>query len=230
MRSGSCFLRPPLALRTGGSGSSCSPETTPWPTARAEESESAGNHPGATDSLTGATALWLTPHGMTGVDATGKAGAGGEFAASVEMWATPNVPSRGPESPESKATRNSGGVDLQTQVMLGSAWPTPASRDVKGTKDASHMDRSTGSMHLDQLPNFVAHVFTPTTAPSGPQDHTSGSDGPPSRPRLNPLFVAYLMGWPLPDANGCGFSATELSRFRRRWRSTFCDLVSRIEP
>lgn len=31
-----------------------------WPTARGEDSESAGNHPGATDSLTGAAKLWPT--------------------------------------------------------------------------------------------------------------------------------------------------------------------------
>jgi hypothetical protein len=32
-----------------------------WPTARAEDAESAGNHPDATDSLTGATRNWTTP-------------------------------------------------------------------------------------------------------------------------------------------------------------------------
>ena len=36
-------------------------QTAMWPTARAEDSESAGNHPGATDSLTGAAKLWQTP-------------------------------------------------------------------------------------------------------------------------------------------------------------------------
>ena len=32
-----------------------------WPSPRAEDSESAGNHPDAVDSLTGATKLWATP-------------------------------------------------------------------------------------------------------------------------------------------------------------------------
>jgi hypothetical protein len=32
-----------------------------WPWARAEDAESAGNHPGATDSLTGASKTWATP-------------------------------------------------------------------------------------------------------------------------------------------------------------------------
>jgi hypothetical protein len=32
-----------------------------WPTARSEDAESCGNHPGATDSLTGAARQWPTP-------------------------------------------------------------------------------------------------------------------------------------------------------------------------
>lgn len=47
MRSGFLFERPTLALRTAESGSSS------WPTARAEDSECCGNHPGAQDSLGG---------------------------------------------------------------------------------------------------------------------------------------------------------------------------------
>ncbi len=51
MRNGQCFQRERLALRTAGSASLSSA----WPTARAEDSESCGNHLGATDSLTGMT-------------------------------------------------------------------------------------------------------------------------------------------------------------------------------
>ena len=56
MRSGFLFERPTLALRTDGSASSS------WPTARAEDSECCGNHPGAQDSLGGATRDWRTPN------------------------------------------------------------------------------------------------------------------------------------------------------------------------
>jgi hypothetical protein len=34
---------------------------------------------------------WHTPHGMTGVDATGKQGAGGEFAKQATQWPTPTA-------------------------------------------------------------------------------------------------------------------------------------------
>lgn len=53
-----------------------------WATPRGEDSESCGNHPGASDSLTGQTKLWLAPHGQGGKDKQGKMGGsgGGEFA------------------------------------------------------------------------------------------------------------------------------------------------------
>lgn len=59
MRNGFLFERPTLALRTDESAFSS------WPTARAEDSESCGNHPSASgggDSLTGVTLDWRTPN------------------------------------------------------------------------------------------------------------------------------------------------------------------------
>jgi hypothetical protein len=52
MRSGFLFERPTLALRTAESACSS------WPTARAEDSESCGNHQGVQDSLGGAARDW----------------------------------------------------------------------------------------------------------------------------------------------------------------------------
>lgn len=69
-----------------------------WPTPRSEDSECAGNHPGAVDSLTGAAGLWATPRTITG---------GGESA----------------ERKQELGRAESGGGDLQSQVNL---WQTPA--------------------------------------------------------------------------------------------------------
>src|SRR4029434_7062682 len=61
-----------------------------WPTARAEDSESCGNHPGATDSLTGATRNWPTPHTncTTGAGSQGRDG-GDNLQTTVDLWQTP---------------------------------------------------------------------------------------------------------------------------------------------
>lgn len=53
-----------------------------------------------------------------------------------------------------------GGDNLQTAVAM---WPTPATRDYKGANSADHLANGTGRKHLDQLPNFVEHLWrTPT--------------------------------------------------------------------
>lgn len=75
-------------------------------------------------------------------------------------------------------------------------WPTPATRDYKGANSAEHLTNGTGRLHLDQLPNYVEHIFLPKA-----QNQSDGGRSLPnntgSRPRLNPAFVCHLMGWPI---------------------------------
>lgn len=118
----------------------------------------------------------------------------------VQSWATPNVPSRGPEKRANKAARKSGGEDTQTQAIN---WPTASARDCKGVNQ--HLS-SRGT--LDQLPN-AAEVWTD---PSSPQDAPTTDDGlnsllavwtRPSCPRLSPGFQWWLMGMPHPAVIFC---------------------------
>ncbi len=55
-------------------------------------------------------------------------------------------------------------------------WPTPATRDHKGANSADHLENGTGRLHLDQLPNFVAHVWPTPQARDG-----AGRGADPSR-------------------------------------------------
>ena len=67
---GRLYQLPPLAPRTGGIESgSCAGMN--WPTARKEDGESCGNHPGAVDSLTGAVRCWPTPTKQDGENCAG---------------------------------------------------------------------------------------------------------------------------------------------------------------
>ncbi|WP_394658794.1 hypothetical protein, partial [uncultured Novosphingobium sp.] len=83
-------------------------------------------------------------------------------------------------------------------------WPAPAARDHKGTNSPEHLQVSSGSLHLDQLPNFVEHVFLPHSSPDLPTlaaGSTSSTDSPNSnqpsaKRKLNPIFVEALMRWP----------------------------------
>ena len=144
-----------------------------WPTARAEDSESAGNHPDKMDSLTGVTRLWATPRTISG---------GGESA----------------ERKQELGRTISGGGDLQSQVedpIRG--WRTPSSRDWKDTEGMSttgvNPDGSVRS-RIDQLGRQVLLTKEP-----GPTSLNAGQNSPqPSMPkrRLNYRFVLWLMGFP----------------------------------
>lgn len=119
------LARQKLGRRIFGSDSSR------WPSARAEDAESCGNHPGAQDSLTGIVRHWKTPHGLSGTDRHGKtAGGGGEFARQALAWQTdwpsPRTITGGGESRERKqelGRQRSGGGDLQAASL---AFSLPA--------------------------------------------------------------------------------------------------------
>lgn len=206
-----------------GFGLNLAQATGAWPSPRAEDSESAGNHPNATDSLTGATKDWQTP----GTDSFRSRGGnrkdemGLDQQARTQDWATPNVPNRGPEARQKKKKRGSGGEDLQTQAgtwptpncpaphdsentvglgrgprdgygkMLQDAaaapWMTPQARDHKSGESI----RSTTELYGRRSPP-LSHQAPRTDLPGS----TSSSSGPTSRPRLNPAFTCWLMGWP----------------------------------
>ncbi|TIW20628.1 MAG: hypothetical protein E5V63_31165 [Mesorhizobium sp.] len=51
-----------------------------------------------------------------------------------------------------------------------SARPTPATRDYKGANSPDHLENGTGQKHMDQLPNFVEHMWPMWRTP------TSGSE------------------------------------------------------
>lgn len=53
-----------------------------------------------------------------------------------------------------------------------SQWPTPATRDYKGANSADHLENGTGRKHLDQLPNFVEHLWTTPSAGDGQRGGT----------------------------------------------------------
>lgn len=157
-----------------------------WPTARQEDGESCGNHPGAVDSLTGATKTWKTPHGMGNEDFRGKKGGagGGEFALQANNWqppATDSFRSRGGERKDEM------GLDQQARM-----FPTPASRDYRTPNKRSFQERS-GTTKGEQLQNFVEHCLGSPPAPPTPDGPPSSESAPTSR-RL----------WPTPDTAASG--------------------------
>jgi hypothetical protein len=101
-----------------GTGEQLMDEVANWPTARQEDSERAGNHPEATDSLTGVTNNWPTPQfagkgpqtgpsrGTTGQESTASAAEKFSLPAEpitddglnslLEVWTRPTCPRLSP--------------------------------------------------------------------------------------------------------------------------------------
>lgn len=153
-----------------------------------------------------------------------------------------------------KEKHRSGNGAGMTLATAANAWPSPATRDYKGANSADHLEAGTGRKHLDQLPNFVAHIWaTPTASENSNrttrmahshgkthgvvlagqaadfsrQDHQTPMDGAKNsvdRRILNPRFVEWLMGWP-PMWTNSACSATELSLFKQRMRSALSQLA-----
>jgi hypothetical protein len=73
----------------------------------------------------------------------------------ASMWSTPRG-SDGEKGGPNMAF-GAGGTPLPAQAAK---WPTPASRDHKGENSPEHLTNGTGRLHMDQLPNAVAFLFS----------------------------------------------------------------------
>lgn len=116
------------------------------------------------------------------------------------QWSTPNVPNRGPEARQSKQKRGaSGSEDLQTQV---NQWGTPRAAEWKesGPEGSASHEHRLERHYLDaQALSFrPSRPDRPTPMPGEPSSSSGPTSRPPLvRPRLNPRFVEWLMGWPI---------------------------------
>lgn len=233
-----------------------------WGTPRGSDGEKGGPNQsfgaGGTP-LPAQAAQWFTPNvpngGRTlqaGTSPTGIAPDGTKRQVGLEnqarLWTTPQAHDVTARGSGQKPTSKAGNACLATDAAN---WPTPAGRDWKGENGADHLANGTGRLHLDQLPNFVAHCFTPPdpeTLRHGPKLSRLRPIWRPLRAsliashgraawrrlrrgarRLNPLFVEWLMGWP-PGHALCACSATEYILWQQLMRGALSALPMDCGP
>lgn len=242
-----------------GHGETLAAKVASWPSPRSEDSESAGNHPDATDSLTGATKLWTTPqaHDVTargsGQKPCPKAG-NACLARDAASWPTPRTLTGGGESAERKkelGRENAGGGDLQAAAQ---DWQTPSTERFR-TRGGNRSDE----MGLDNQAKWATPAAS--EARQGWQDRTRGMKGsqeslttqvlkpsrqaprsaisgeessdqrPTSRQRLNPAFVCWLMNWPWwwTQPARISFAAAEMELYRSKLRSRLSLLLEGLD-
>jgi len=188
----SSWLRKTLARRIGASGSSS------WPSTRAVDSQRGGNHPGATDSLTGATKAWPTSNARDakGIDQHHHEGAAGNsLPNAVVNWATAQAHDIRKRGAGNRLNPLGGGACLATEVC-----------------------------ELPFIRPGAATNPTPTT-PTSALGLLLQSWARPECPRLNPVFQWWLMGWPSPTLIFSASAATEWFRWRQQSLSMLCFLL-----
>lgn len=190
-----------LARHTSGSASSS------WPSSRAEDSESCGNHPGSGgDSLTGAVRSWATPqaHDEKNPRDVARAedrGRSRDLSDDAIAWSTPRAADsitghQHPETLEARKLRNGGGI--RNLCHDTAAWLTPTTSDEFGARELD--GKRSGGLNTQA---FQWH--TPTTNPVG-----WGVDGRTKIPHLNLLGQAkqaiHQEPYPTPSATPYGSS------------------------
>jgi len=161
-----------LAFPIGGSAYSS------WPTLRVTTNGGNGNPDRATN--------WKTPHGMANVDRNGKSGGagGGEFAKQANNWKTPDANCmKGSAQPGQRL----GQLDEQAEQL----WRTPSDPTKRG--GSQPVEKRLAGGHTVNLEDQAEH-------PQGQKNTNAGAQSSPkprgSRPRLNVVFVEWLMGFP----------------------------------
>jgi hypothetical protein len=193
-----------------------------WPTARAEDGESCGNHPGAVDSLTGATKNWKTPHGMSNQWRTPNTRdhhlQGPRLDAeqrqitlcdqAEKMWPTPNVPNGGRTSNTSNYREDGS----KQQVDLGAVakmWQTPGTDSFRSCGG----DRK-DEMGLDQQARFFptpasTDYRTPNTKPYNERKGKTKGEQLPN-------FVEHCLPSPLAPQTPDGLPSSPHGQTSRR--------------
>lgn len=177
----------------------------------------------------------------------------------VGQWRTPTTGSENStrgngQTVQGALNRITGGhtLNLQDQVAL---WQMPSVADTTGGRMARSGDRSNEPLLKGQASALSETWQTPRSHEVGNYQYSRGDKTKPvptltgqasshpdlltypvggisstERRSLNPLFVEWLMGWPLGwtlvGLTDLGCSETALSHFKRRMRSEFLRLAS----
>ena len=171
-----------------------------------------------------------------------------ELALGITSWSTPKA-SDGAKGGPGQSYGSGGTPPLPAQAAQ---WPTPAAQNWKGSSPDS-VTRADGKSRMDILHYRAEQGFTrpaPVTTQLGKQCFPHAPISRPlwasmiashgravsrrilkgrARRRLNPLFVGWLMGWPIGHAL-CACSATEFIHWRQRMRGALSQLPMALGP
>lgn len=137
-------------------------------------------------------------------------------ASGCSSWATPQA--RDYRSGEGHRFNNPDrSKNLNDQV---DKWPTPTVRDHKGSSPDSII-RNDGKSRMSQLDTKAEQGFHTSPQVQTTQD---GQKSSKNTPRLNPLFVQWMMGWPIGWTN-YDRPVTGFAQWLEQSRGYLCQLI-----
>ena len=170
------------------------------------------------------------------------------LALGITNWSTPKA-TDGAKGGPGQSYGSGGMPPLPAQAAQ---WPTPAAQNWKGSSEAS-ITRTDGKSRMDILHYRAEQGFTRPAQAITMDGARFLPHAPISRPlwaymiashgrvvsrrilkararrRLNPLFVGWLMGWPIGHAL-CACSATEFTLWQQRMRGALLQLPMASGP
>jgi len=170
------------------------------------------------------------------------------LALGITNWSTPKA-TDGAKGGPGQSYGSGGTPPLPAQAAQ---WPTPAAQNWKGSSEAS-ITRADGKSRMDILHYRAEQGFTRPAPVITPHGRQSSPHAPISRPlwasmiashgrvvsrrilkararrRLNPLFVGWLMAWPIGHAL-CACSATEFTLWQQHMRGALLQLPMASGP
>lgn len=219
-------------------------QTALWPTATATDGNKGGpnsRHGSGSLHLPSAAVQqqWYTPNvpnggrvnpkemSETGALPNGKKRQVGLENQAIQIWPTPmaNPNSNRQTKPTPSQLKGEHGLNL-AMVAVTHTWPTPRACSGKRSSGANRTElvRSWATPTTRDWKDGTATADVKTNCLLGRQAPRSMSDGMESRLTLNPLFVEWLMGWPI-GWTDCGSAATGLSRWLLLMRSELSRLL-----
>jgi hypothetical protein len=172
---------------------------------------------------------WSTPDCNTATYSNGKFGP--NLREQSTQWPTPAAQQYGGTAEQHLARKSKMAGGPRTTVTELNAfiqqWPTPAARDFRsekgGVKTMEHFNRPSGP----SLGAFIEHSDSSLPALQTPDGQESSNSSPKSPRHLNPLFGAWLMGWPSTwvIAEPHASSALETELFRLTLQSHLSSLL-----
>ena len=170
------------------------------------------------------------------------------LALGITNWSTPKA-TDGAKGGPGQSYGSGGTPPLPAQAAQ---WPTPAAQNWKGSSEAS-ITRADGKSRMDILHYRAEQGFTRPVPATMPDGRRSSPHTPISRPlwasmiashgrvvsrrilkgrsrrRLNPLFVGWLMGWPIGHAL-CACSEMEFTLWQQHMRGALSRLPMASGP